>query len=107
MPWYAGKHVERRVRRQWVDGLSCEIIIVVGLAIGFVQGHPDRIQNGRTERVRLFQDCGLPVREEIYKNLVEGLGKAATCASAGTRQFWPKQIQCTIAALAFSITLLG
>src|SRR6267143_835933 len=75
MPRHAWEHIQRCVGGQRVDGLACEVIIVVGPAIGFVQGHPDRIHNGRTEQVRLFQDRGLSLREEIYRNLVEGLGK--------------------------------
>ena len=76
MARHAWEHIQRCVGRQRVDGLPLEVVIVVGLAIGFVQSHPHRIHNGRTEQVRLFQHCGLSLREEIYKNLVEGLGKS-------------------------------
>ena len=54
MPLYSGQHVQGRIRRQWVDRLSCEIIIVVCLTIRFVQRHAKRIDNGGAERVRLF-----------------------------------------------------
>src|SRR5262249_45189996 len=73
MPRYTRQHVEGRVRRQWVDSLVCETIIVVCLAIGPVQPQSKRINNGWAERVRLFQDGRLSVRPEPYEDLIQRL----------------------------------